>query len=108
MGIISKIPNNWSVITSDNNKIGNVEDFDVDHIFVNEVSTNFKPTGYKIPKSDIDIIEDNEIKLKITRKDIEKYILTGDDSGRTRDYYRANIKRNTKDSFDIGRTREYA
>lgn len=76
LGDISKIPTDGLVISSDSDQVGIIDRFNDEFIFVNESITNFK---FKIPVTDIDRIENTKIKLKIMRKDVEKYILQGDD-----------------------------
>ena len=76
LGDISKIPTSGLVISSDGDQVGIVDRFNDEFMFVNESITNFK---FKIPLADIDRIENTKIKLKIMRKDVEKYILKGDD-----------------------------
>ena len=76
LGDISKIPTDELVVSSDSDQVGIVDRFNDEFMFVNESITNFK---FKIPLADIDRIENSKIKLKIMRKDVEKYILKGDD-----------------------------
>ncbi|MDQ2684743.1 MAG: hypothetical protein M3Y25_02730 [Thermoproteota archaeon] len=76
LGDISKIPTDGLVVSSDSDQVGIVDRFNDEFMFVNESITNYK---FKIPLTDIDRIENTKIKLKIVRKDVEKYILKGDD-----------------------------
>ena len=76
LGGISKVPIDGLVISSEGDQVGIVERYNHEFMFVNEAITNF---NFKIPLADIHKIEDNKIKLKIMRKDVEKYILKGDD-----------------------------
>jgi hypothetical protein len=80
---ISKIPNCRIVFTSDNSKGGNIETFERNFIFVTTSFANSKTKRCGLPRTTIVRIKENEMKLEISRKEINKYILKAEDPGTT-------------------------